>query len=45
MPDTVTIGLVSTSDRASGGIYPDEGIPSASSRPSFPTNRPKSKQR
>ena len=28
MPDTVTIGLVSTSDRASGGIYPDEGIPS-----------------
>ena len=28
MPDNVTIGLVSTSDRASGGIYPDEGIPS-----------------
>ena len=28
MPDTVIIGLVSTSDRASGGIYPDEGIPS-----------------
>lgn len=25
--DTVTIGLVSASDRASGGIYPDEGIP------------------
>lgn len=25
---TVTIGLVSTSDRASHGIYPDEGIPS-----------------
>ena len=28
MPDTVIIGLVSSSDRASGGIYPDEGIPS-----------------
>lgn len=28
MHDNVIIGLVSTSDRASGGIYPDEGIPS-----------------
>ncbi|MCP1660407.1 molybdopterin adenylyltransferase [Neisseria perflava] len=26
--DTVTIGLVSTSDRASSGVYADEGIPS-----------------
>lgn len=25
--DTVTIGLLSASDRASSGIYPDEGIP------------------
>ncbi|WP_428419751.1 molybdopterin adenylyltransferase [Methylibium sp.] len=25
--DPVTIGLVSVSDRASGGVYPDQGIP------------------
>lgn len=27
MPDTVTIGLVSISDRASSGVYEDQGIP------------------
>ena len=27
MPDTLKVGLVSISDRASSGVYPDQGIP------------------
>ena len=28
---TITIGLISTSDRASSGVYADEGIPALKS--------------
>ena len=30
MPDTLTIGLVSISDRASAGVYEDKGLPGLS---------------
>lgn len=38
--DTVTIGLISTSDRASSGVYQDEGIPALKSWLQTAVNNP-----
>ena len=32
-PDTIRIGLVSVSDRASKGVYEDQGIPASPGMP------------
>ncbi|MDO5639492.1 MAG: molybdopterin adenylyltransferase [Neisseria sp.] len=39
-PATVTIGLISTSDRASSGVYADEGIPALKSWLEAAVNNP-----